>query len=279
MAKGASILEDEKGDRRVIKFYHIDTALAKQLQLSGAEKDVYFALRGFRGGLEVSQSVLAEDLCMRRQFLNGTLNSLMKKGLVTATRNGKLYTYKVTDNVSAKRTDDVSVNRTDMCPQNGQILSAERTDMCPQNGQNTLNTININISEENTHAHTHARTYEEERLKEMQNLGKTYPTSQLAEELKAELTQQTTTAISAQQMFGRPANQLVETVDLFVAKLNLDGETLKNRGDFRRHWQSWLKANIKTIFSNNGNTNDNLARNDAAYLASILADLQPCANR
>ena len=254
----------------MIKFYHIDTALAKQLRLSGAEKDVYFALRGFRGGLEVSQSVLAEDLCMRRQFLNGTLNSLMKKGLVTATRNGKLYTYKVTDNVSAERTD--------MCPQNGQILSAERTDMCPQNGQNTLNTININISEENTHAHTHARTYEEERLKEMQNLGKTYPTSQLAEELKAELTRQTTTAISAQQMFGRPAAQLAETVDLFVAKLNLDGETLKNRGDFRRHWQSWLKANIKTIFSN-GNTNDNLARNDASYLASILADLQPRANK
>lgn len=259
----------------MIKFYHIDTALAKQLRLSGAEKDVYFALRGFRGGLEVSQSVLAEDLCMKRGTLNATLSSLIKKGLVKATRHGKLYTY----NVYEKRTDDVYENRTDMCMKNGQILSEKRTDMCPQNGQDTLNTININIREENTHAHTHARTYEEERLKEMQNLGKTYPTSQLAEELKAELTQQTTTAISAQQMFGRPAAQLVETVDLFVAKLNLDGETLKNRGDFRRHWQSWLKANIKTIFSNNGNTNDNLARNDAAYLASILADLQPCANR
>jgi predicted transcriptional regulator len=253
----------------VIKFYHIDTALAKQLRLSGAEKDVYFALRGFRGGVSASQSILADDLCMMRKTFNNAISCLIKKGLVTATRNGKIYTY----NVYPKGTDT--------CTEKVQVLYPKGTDTCTEKVQDTLNTINNNISEENTHAHTHTRTYEEDRLIEMQNLGKTYPTSQLAEELKAELTQQPTTAISAQQMFGRPANQLVETVDLFVAKLNLDGETLKNRGDFRRHWQSWLKANIKTIFSNNnnGNTNDNLARNDAAYLASILADLQPCANK
>ena len=268
-------METEKGDRRVIKFYHIDTALAKQLQLSGAEKDVYFALRGYKGGISISQSVLADDLLMNRRQVIRTLSALMERGLVKASRNGKVYTYHVCEIV----THDVCQSVTDKCDKSVQVNVTNQHTLCDKSTQDTLNIINNNISEENTHAHTHARTYEEERLKEMQNLGKTYPTSQLAEELKAELTQQTTTAISAQQMFGRPANQLVETVDLFVAKLNLDGETLKNRGDFRRHWQSWLKANIKTIFSNNGNTNDNLARNDAAYLASILADLQPCANR
>ena len=81
-------------------YYKIDCKESRQLQLSGADKDVYFFVKAFRDGVTMGQSMIAELLCMRRVQVCSVLQRLCERGLIERTvgevyNGGIKYNYKV----------------------------------------------------------------------------------------------------------------------------------------------------------------------------------------
>ena len=81
-------------------YYKIDCEESRQLQLSGADKDVYFFVKAFREGVTMGQSKIAELLCMRREQACYVLQRLCERGLIERTvgevyNGGIKYNYKV----------------------------------------------------------------------------------------------------------------------------------------------------------------------------------------
>lgn len=98
----------------------------------------------------------------------------------------------------------------------------------------------------NAHAHAHAR--EEELLRN----GVSGTVEQFAKELLSEIDSGGTVSESAMRLYGLKADELKEYVVYFADKLTMDGVETKTRGDFRRHFNSWLKIQVKEKFENNG---------------------------
>ena len=99
MAKGASILEDEKGDRRVIKYCHIDYKEAKQLGLRGSDREIYYSLKGFKTGLAISQATLADDLGLTRATVKLALARLWYCGLLSIKKDGAKSRYQCIETI------------------------------------------------------------------------------------------------------------------------------------------------------------------------------------
>ena len=114
----------------------------------------------------------------------------------------------------------------------------------------------------------HARAREEEAAK----MGVVEPVVTLAEEWKKELADGSVTAERFLRAYGLTADQVATAIGLFVDKLALDGQTLKSRGDFRRHFNSWLKLNAKRIFDN-GNNNAGTNRHQPQYSDKFISEL------
>ena len=94
----------------------------------------------------------------------------------------------------------------------------------------------------------------------------------VAEEFREELAGETQTAERFLRLFGLPKEQLLAAADLFRDTLLAQGDEYKSRGDYRRHFLSWLKINAKRIF-NEPKTNNN-ARDNADYINSLLNELR-----
>ena len=174
-----------------------------------------------------------------------------------------------------KLTKKVLKISTPECRKIQQIVLKKSTQACRKNQHkrvekiNTVSNIEEHIEEhkgEREDAHAHAR--EEEAAK----MGVVEPVVTLAEEWKKELAEGSVTAERFFRAYGLTADQVATAIGLFVDKLALDGQTLKSRGDFRRHFNSWLKLNAKRIF-NNGNNNAGTDRHQPQYSDKFISEL------
>lgn len=183
-----------------------------------------------------------------------------------------------------KLTEKVLQNATPECCKMQQIVLQNATKKCckMQHSRvakcNTVSNIEEHIEEhKGEREDAHARAREEEAAK----MGVVEPVATLAEEWKKELAEGSVTAERFFRAYGLTADQVATAIGLFVDKLALDGQTLKSRGDFRRHFNSWLKLNAKRIFDN-GNKNAGTNRHQPQYsdkfiyeLMSDLASINP----
>ena len=94
----------------------------------------------------------------------------------------------------------------------------------------------------------------------------------VAAEFREELASETQTAERFLRLFGLPKEQLLAAADIFRDTLLAQGDEYKSRGDYRRHFLSWLKINAKRIF--NEPTQSKNARDNADYINSLLNELR-----
>ncbi len=127
------------------------------------------------------------------------------------------------------------------------------------------------------HIEEHKGEREEARAREgeMETLGEVEKVEKLAGELRSELEAGSMTSERFQRSYGLTPEQVEQALGLFEDKLAIEGVTVKSRGDFRRHFNNWLKNNAKTIF-NDGNNNSShkyQSKYSAEYMAGIVADI------
>ena len=96
-------------------YYKIDCEEARQLQLSGADKDVYFFVKAFREGVTMGQSKIAEMLCMQRETVCRAIQRLMERSLIVRSvgyvyNGGVEYCYKVAKPCDEKSQGSVTKN-------------------------------------------------------------------------------------------------------------------------------------------------------------------------
>lgn len=175
-------------------------------------------------------------------------------------------------------TEKMSQNVTQECHKMLQRVSQNVTPKCHKMLHNdvtkcdTVSIIGEHIEEhkeEREEAHTHTREDEREALGEVETVEK------LAGEFRSELEAGSMTAERFQRSYGLMPEQVEQALRLFEDKLAIEGVTVKSRGDFRRHFNNWLKNNAKTIF-NDGNNNSShkyQSKYSAEYMAGIVADI------
>ena len=127
------------------------------------------------------------------------------------------------------------------------------------------------------HIEEHKEEREEARAREgeLETLGEVEKVEKLAGELRGELEAGSMTSERFQRSYGLTPEQVEQALGLFEDKLAIEGVTVKSRGDFRRHFNNWLKNNAKTIF-NDGNNNSShkyQSKYSAEYMAGIVADI------
>ena len=129
--------------------------------------------------------------------------------------------------------------------------------------------------EEHIEEHKEEREEARAREEELETLGEVEKVEKLAGELRGELEAGSMTSERFQRSYGLTPEQVEQALGLFEDKLAIEGVTVKSRGDFRRHFNNWLKINAKTIF-NDGNNNSShkyQSKYSAEYMAGIVADI------
>ena len=116
-------------------YYKIDCEESRQLQLSGADKDVYFFVKAFREGVTLGQSMIAELLCMRREKVCRVLQQLCERGLIEQTigevyNGGIKYNYKVTKPCAKSAQGSVRNQHRGLC--------GIDTEVCAENAQGSV---------------------------------------------------------------------------------------------------------------------------------------------
>ena len=223
-------------------YYKIDCDECRRLGLSGTDKDVYFFVKSFKGGLTMGQQHIAEYLCMGNATLRRSLQRLIDRGLVVAGESEQVYNG---GRILVYRTGQPTLKMSEGIAQNerGGVLNLGEGPIYNETSNRTSNKQVIEQSES-------SRAREEEQARG----GVVESVEVLARELKNDMATQTMTSESARRMYGLTNEQLVEAVGMFEDKLIVDGVNYKSRSDFRRHFNSWLRLNVKSIFFNgNGN--------------------------
>ena len=165
-----------------------------------------------------------------------------------------------------KLTEKVLQNATPECCKMQQKVLQNATKKCCKMQQRSVakcNTVS-NIEE-----------HKEEHKGELETLGEVEKVEKLAGELRGELEAGSMTSERFQRSYGLTPEQVEQALGLFEDKLAIEGVTVKSRGDFRRHFNNWLKNNAKTIF-NDGNNNSShkyQSKYSAEYMAGIVADI------
>ena len=129
--------------------------------------------------------------------------------------------------------------------------------------------------EEHKEEHKGEREDARAREGELETLGEVEKVEKLAGELRGELEAGSMTSERFQRSYGLTPEQVEQALGLFEDKLAIEGVTVKSRGDFRRHFNNWLKNNAKTIF-NDGNNNSShkyQSKYSVEYMAGIVADI------
>ena len=122
-------------------YYKIDCEEARQLQLSGAEKDVYFFVKAFREGVTMGQSKIAEFLCMRRETVCRAIQRLLERELIERSvgyvlNGGVEYCYKVLQPCDEKSQSSVTKNHRD-CDEKSQRSMTKNHRGCDEKSQGT----------------------------------------------------------------------------------------------------------------------------------------------
>lgn len=151
----------------------------------------------------------------------------------------------------------------------------------------TYNNNNNNERENSVHAHAHTHEGEGEIKKETEQPNVENPiittgsnlkkVEEVAAEFFAEVGGETQTAERFERLYHLPRSKIAEAVPIFRDTLLADGIDFKSIGDFRRHFNSWLKLNANRIFNDlktNGQRTYDNARDNDAYLASLMDDLR-----
>ena len=146
MAKGAGVVEDEKGDRRVITFCHIDYREAKQYGLQGTDREVYYAIKGFKGGVVISLSNLADDLGITKPTLSLALARLWFCGLLTVKKEGNKHRYEGKETLPPERVKKLYQKGKETLPQEVKKLYQKGKETLPYTLNNNNNNINNNNS-------------------------------------------------------------------------------------------------------------------------------------
>ena len=223
-------------------YYKIDCDECRRLGLSGTDKDVYFFVKSFKGGLTMGQQHIAEYLCMHEKTLRRSLQKLSERGLIVASDSGHVFNG---GRILAYRTGQPTDKMTEGIGQNDRGGGDKMTEG-PIYNETSNRTSNKQVIEQSESS----RAREEEQARG----GVVESVEVLARELKNDMATQTMTSESARRMYGLTNEQLVEAVGMFEDKLIVDGVNYKSRSDFRRHFNSWLRLNVKSIFFNgNGN--------------------------
>lgn len=69
-------------------------------------------------------------------------------------------------------------------------------------------------------------------------------TEQFYEELKEELLSETTTANQLQMQYGKQRGELLRYLDTFQRSQRIEMNTHSSRGDYRKHFNSWLRIQV-----------------------------------
>ena len=175
-----------------------------------------------------------------------------------------------------KLTEKVLKISTPECRKIQQMLLKISTPECRKNQHKRVEKINT-VSNIEEHIEEHIEEREEARAREgeMETLGEVEKVEKLAGELRGELEAGSMTSERFQRSYGLTPEQVEQALGLFEDKLAIEGVTVKSRGDFRRHFNNWLKNNAKTIF-NDGNNNSShkyQSKYSAEYMAGIVADI------
>ena len=238
-------------------YYKIDCDECRRLGLSGTDKDVYFFVKSFKGGLTMGQQHIAEYLCMGNATLRRSLQRLIDRGLVVAGESEQVYNG---GRILVYRTGQPTLKMSEGVAQNEHGGEVKMSEGIAQNERGGV----LNLGEGPIYNETSNRTSNKQvieqsessraREEEQARGGVVESVEVLARELKNDMATQTMTSESARRMYGLTNEQLVEAVGMFEDKLIVDGVNYKPRSDFRRHFNSWLRLNVKSIFFNgNGN--------------------------
>ena len=173
-------------------------------------------------------------------------------------------------------TEKLSQNVTPECHKMLQLLSQNVTYRCHKMLHNNVTNCDT-VSNIEEHIEEHIEEQEEARAREdeLETLGEVEKVEKLAGELRSELEAGSMTSERFQRSYGLTPEQVEQALGLFEDKLAIEGVTVKSRGDFRRHFNNWLKNNAKTIF-NDGNNNSShkyQSKYSAEYMAGIVADI------
>ena len=173
-------------------------------------------------------------------------------------------------------TEKLSQIVTPECHKMLQLLSQNVTHRCHKMLHNNVtNCDTVSNIEEHIEEHKGEREEARAREDELETLGEVEKVEKLAGELRAELEAGSMTSERFQRSYGLTPEQVEQALGLFEDKLAIEGVTVKSRGDFRRHFNNWLKNNAKTIF-NDGNNNSShkyQSKYSAEYMAGIVADI------
>ena len=173
-------------------------------------------------------------------------------------------------------TEKLSQNVTPECHKMLQLLSQNVTHRCHKMLHNNVtNCDTVSNIEEHIEEHIEEREEARAREEELETLGEVEKEEKLAGELRSELEAGSMTSERFQRSYGLTPEQVEQALGLFEDKLAIEGVTVKSRGDFRRHFNNWLKNNAKTIF-NDGNNNSShkyQSKYSAEYMAGIVADI------
>ena len=194
----------------------------------------------------MGQQHIAEYLCMGNATLRRSLQRLIDRGLVVAGESEQVYNG---GRILVYRTGQPTLKMSEGIAQNergGELKMSEGIAEGPIYNETSNRTSNKQVIEQSESS----RAREEEQARG----GVVESVEVLARELKNDMATQTMTSESARRMYGLTNEQLVEAVGMFEDKLIVDGVNYKSRSDFRRHFNSWLRLNVKSIFFNgNGN--------------------------
>ena len=175
-----------------------------------------------------------------------------------------------------KLTEKVLQNATPECCKMQQIVLQNATHKCCKMQHRRVAKCNtVSNIEEHIEEHIGEREDARTREGELETLGEVEKVEKLAGELRSELEAGSMTSERFQRSYGLTPEQVEQALGLFEDKLAIEGVTVKSRGDFRRHFNNWLKNNAKTIF-NDGNNNSSgkyKSRYTPEYLAGIVSDI------
>ena len=173
-------------------------------------------------------------------------------------------------------TEKLSQNVTPECHKMLQRVSQIVTHRCHKMlHHNVTKCDTVSNIEEHIEEHIEEREEARAREEELEALGEVEKVEKLAGELRSELEAGSMTSERFQRSYGLTPEQVEQALGLFEDKLAIEGVTVKSRGDFRRHFNNWLKNNAKTIF-NDGNNNSShkyQSKYSTEYMAGIIADI------
>jgi len=226
-----------------------------------------------RGSFITSTEHLASGVGISIQQARTALNHLITTGEITSkpTSKGRIITICNYDKYQPNEEEEQQANTQADDKQSTSNQQADNKQITTN--KNIENNNNDNNEEKDNLSHSQARAREDAYG------GVIQPVRVLKMEIIKEIENQGQIVSSMARLYGLTPEQLTEAVGLFTDKILADGINYKSRSDFKHHFNSWLKLNVKQIFFNDNNNGNNRSpryhqpQYSPEFLASIAADI------